>query len=137
MNTPEIGHDVPAPRGSSPAPGSLYGLPLLAFGLIPGPRELFLVVVVALVLYGRSGSRVLIASRRGQPPSPGVRMLRRVLGLPVDPRPRRGATPRAEPAATTGGSSRLFWALTLIAAVAVAALVVTRALIHSAVTSPH
>jgi hypothetical protein len=104
-----------------------------------GLKELALVVIVVLVLYGRSG---VLKSRRFQSIWPWI--------APVKRQPRR---PRSVPAGTAGpadpaqvpGSkpgrpeagpllfrlegNRLFWFLTILAATAVAALVVTRLLI--------
>jgi hypothetical protein len=138
MSDGENSHDVPGWLGVG---FGLMPVPLLAVGLIPGPRELLLVIVVALVLYGRSGTRVLIGSQQGRPPSLGVRLLRRVLGLPVNPKPRRRAGAASDAAVTVAAPptmpGRLFWALTLIAAVAVAALVATHVIVHHAATSPH
>lgn len=119
----------------------LVPLPLLAFGLIPGPREMLLVLLVALVLYGRSGVRVLQTDRSGRPVSPWVRLLRRAFSpVPAHSRRRKAeqaaAAARArstaieEPAPSAHG--RFFWALTLIAAVAVASWIATRAAMHFA-----
>jgi len=114
----------------------LVPLPLLAFGLIPGPREIVLVILVAMVLYGRSGVRVLQAGRSGRPVSPWVRLLRRAFSpVPAHGRRRRAAaTATAESA--PDAHERFFWALVLIAAVAVAAWIVTRAVMHGAAL-PH
>jgi hypothetical protein len=116
--------------GSGGSVGGWLGLvpmPLLAFGLIPGPRELIVVILVALVLYGRSGVRVLQDERAGRPVSPWVRVLRRAFS-PVPAHRRRKAAAAADPPSHTSG--RFFWALALIAAVAVAAWITTRAVIH-------
>lgn len=99
-------------------------------GAMIGIRELVLIVMVALALYGRSGvlkterartvlpwiSPVRRGPRRRSPPSPVAAVRRRVLGASL----------------TRGG--RFFWFLTILAATAVAAWIVTRTLITSDVT---
>lgn len=115
----------------------LAPVPLLAFGLIPGPRELILVILVALVLYGRSGVRVLESSRRGKPVSPWVRMLRAAVS-PTPAHRRKAAAARAGTAQAPPrkpGQGRLFWAFTLIAAVAVAAWIAARVVMHASTLS--
>ena len=96
-------------------------------GAMIGIRELVLIAMVALALYGRSGvlksdraravmpwiSPVRRGPRRNAPPSPVASVRRRVLGASL----------------TRGG--RLFWFLTILAASAVAAWIVTRTLIAS------
>ena len=121
----------------------LVPLPLLAFGLIPGPREILLIMLVALVLYGRSGVRVLQTDRSGRPVSPWVRLLRRLFS-PVPAHSRRRKAEQAAAAARSKARStaieepvpsshgRFFWALALIAAVAVASWIATRAAMHFA-----
>jgi hypothetical protein len=95
-----------------------------------GLKELVLIGLAVLVLYGRSG----VGS------NPYVRVLRPWLS-PVrrpgyGPRRGPGATPTPEPAPTGSNGNgkwlrgdRLFWFLTIVAAAAVAAWVVTRILI--------
>lgn len=85
-----------------------------------GIRELVLIAMVALALYGRSG---MLRSERARTVLPWITPVRR--GRPAPPRRRiLGAS------LTRGG--RLFWGLTLIAAVAVAAWIVTRTMITGA-----
>ena len=111
----------------------LVPMPLVAFGLIPGPREIVVVILVALVLYGRSGVRVLQDERAGRPVSPWVRLLRRAFSPVPAHRRRKAAAARAAAGADppSRSSGRFFWALALIAAVAVAAWITTRAVMHS------
>ncbi len=93
-----------------------------------GPRELVVVAVVALILYGRAGMR-------------HTRHARTVLSwMTVPPRfskPVRRPAPPPEPkrfwaVSQWGRGERLFWSLVLLAMTAVAAWVVTRTLIASA-----
>ena len=75
----------------------LVPMPLVAFGLIPGPREIVVVILVALVLYGRSGVRVLQDERAGRPVSPWVRLLRRAFSGTEFVIDRRNRLPAASP----------------------------------------
>lgn len=92
---------------------------------ILGPREILLVGLVALALYGRVGLR-------------HTHHARTVWSWMIPPRsrPNRRPAPRVEPvpfwslARWTRGE-RLYWALVLVAAAAVVAWVVTRTLIVS------
>jgi hypothetical protein len=122
--------------------------PVLGFG-VPGLRELVLVALVALALYGRTGSRLLLSTRTGRAASPWVRLLRTAFlparTAPADPRsrsrrdaPRPGQPDRARARAWgRWPQGRLFWALALTAAAAVAALVATRVVMHSAAGWTH
>ncbi|HMB07930.1 MAG TPA: hypothetical protein VKP69_29890 [Isosphaeraceae bacterium] len=89
-----------------------------------GLKELVLIGLAFLVLYGRSG----VSSNRY------VRVLRPWLS-PVrrpgyGPRRDPGAAPGAAPSGSNGmRGERLFWSLTIVAAAAVAAWIVTRILI--------
>lgn len=111
-------------------------LPMLGF-LIPGPKEIILVALVALALYGRGGSRLLMSTRYGRMLSPWVRMAETA-------RPKRGSSGRTnEPGLaskpeppTTRPKGRFFWALALMAAAAVAAWVATRVVIQHAASLP-
>jgi hypothetical protein len=102
-----------------------------------GIRELFIVAVVALALYGRSGvlkserfqsiwpwvapvRRPTTAARRGRPNSAAA------VHANPNPEPRRGRVPRF-----VLQGNRLYWFLTILAATAVAAWIVTRTLIAS------
>ena len=93
-----------------------------------GLRELVLIALVTLVLYGRSG---VLKSERAQTVLPWVSPVRR--------RPRPGAPPKAQArdvrsriagAFLTRGN-KLYWALTILAATAVGAWIVTRTLIST------
>jgi hypothetical protein len=99
------------------------------FGVIPGLREIVLLALVTLVLYGRTG---LQAARRGRglPPwlSPVIRR--------TAPAAARGRAPtetdRAAAARSARQADRVFWFLAIVAATAVAAWIVTRTLIVAA-----
>ena len=102
---------------------------MLAFG-IPGLKELVLVGLVALALYGRGGSRLLMATRHGRALQPWL------TAAGIVPRPGQGTTSPASaaPAKTKAprrGYGRLFWVLTISAAAAVAAWVATRMVVMS------
>jgi hypothetical protein len=103
-----------------------FGSPIAWVGLwpflgLPGWRELVLVALVTLALYGRSG---LFRSRH-------LRLLRPWIDRPA------ANSSRAHSATTAPGTSgqprrgdgRVYWALVITASVAVAAWIVTRALI--------
>ena len=94
---------------------------LLAF-ITLGLKEILLIAGVALALYGRSGSRLLRSTRYGRTIDPWLNLVR----IPSGARnPGRGQQqPPAPPA--RGRQSRVFWALALTAAAAVAAWVATR-----------
>jgi hypothetical protein len=77
-------------------------------GLIPGLRELTLIAVVLITLYGRSGA------------------LRAILRPGMRPPPGRGPNARAVGDKAPWLSNRVFLFLTVLAATAVAALVITR-----------
>lgn len=105
--------------------------------MMMGIRELFIVAVVALALYGRSG---VLKSERFQSIWPWVAPIRRPTAAArrsrsnstaaahpdPDPEPRRGRVPRF-----VLQGNRLYWFLTILAATAVAAWIVTRTLIAS------
>jgi hypothetical protein len=108
-------------------PASLWGF----LGGIPGYREVVLLVVVALALYGRSGLQI---ARRGQ-----------TFGLPPWLSPVRRTSPSAArrtqqaPPETTRRSlrgDRVFWFLVILASTAVAAWIDTRTLIVGAPKAP-
>jgi hypothetical protein len=93
-----------------------------------GLRELILVAMVALALYGRSG---VVKSRQFQTVMPWLSPRRRK----VAPSERARST-QAGPSKTQRllkpfllRGNRLFWFLTILAATAVAALIISRALI--------
>jgi hypothetical protein len=95
-----------------------------------GLRELVLITLVTLVLYGRSG---VLKNERVQTVLPWVSPVRR--------HPRRGAPTKPAADVAAGRSriagafltrgNRLYWALTILAATAVATWIVTRTLISS------
>jgi hypothetical protein len=104
-----------------------------------GLRELAVLVVVVLVLYGRSG---VVKSRQFQTIWPWIAPVRRTSrrpgGLRPPPADPRQAAPSPGPAASGAPAAagrlrldgnRLFWFLTILAATAVAAWIVTRMLI--------
>jgi hypothetical protein len=92
---------------------------VLAF-LIPGPREVVLIALVFLALYGRSGARLLMMTRYGRSVQPWLRLV----GLGAKARPK--ASRPAAVAARPWRRGRWFWAFTLVAAAAAAAWVATR-----------
>jgi hypothetical protein len=104
---------------------------LWAFFGIPGLREIVLVAVVSLLLYGRSGLQV---ARRGRGWQRWLSPVRQTSAAAA--RDRAGANPPPSRAGSRWGD-RVFWSLTLIAATAVAAWVVTRALIVGAPKLSH
>ena len=88
-----------------------------------GIRELVMIAVVTLILYGRSG---VLKSERAQTILPWVSPVRRS--------PRPGAPAARAPRSRIAGAfltrgNKLFWALTILAATAVGAWIVTRTLI--------
>ena len=104
-----------------------------------GLRELAMVAAVVLVLYGRTG---VIRSRRFQSIWPWIAPVRRKPDRPATPGGLRRdslgpSAPSAGDAGATAGrprvlqldGNRLFWFLTILAATAVAAWIVTRLLI--------
>jgi hypothetical protein len=89
-----------------------------AFLGLPGLREIALVVLVALVLYGRSGLR---STQYVRAPRLWLAACRRPVSPPTPGRPARGS--KLE--------DRAFWVLAITAATAVAAWIVTRMMIVS------
>lgn len=110
---------------------------LWAFWGIPGLREIALVLLVTLVLYGRSGLQIarrgrglgswVSLARRASAPSSAARTRMRAQARPVVPPARRGFR----------RGDRVFWFLAIVAAAAVAAWVVTRATIVGAPKLSH
>ena len=96
--------------------------PLIAF-ITLGLKEIVMIGLVALALYGRSGSRLIRGTRYGRTIDPWLNLVR--------VRPRAQDPRRPPPAPAPKRQGRLFWALALTAAAAVAAWVATRMLIHS------
>jgi hypothetical protein len=102
---------------------------LWAFLGLPGLREMALLAVVVLVLYGRSGLQV---ARRGGGLLPWwLSPVRRTPASAVRARRISPTQPSAAPAASWR-RDRLFWFLAIIAATAVGAWIVTRTLIVAA-----
>jgi hypothetical protein len=104
-----------------------------------GLKELALLAVVVLVLYGRTG---VLKSRRFQTIAPWISPVRRTSRQAGSGQVRTMAQSQA--GATTAGprhrsflleGNRLYWFLTILAATAVAAWIITRLLILSR-TSP-
>lgn len=95
-----------------------------AFWGIPGVREIVLVALVTLVLYGRSGMQ--IARRGGGLPSWLLPVVRRPPPAASRARPNVNPPPAAD---TSRRGDRVFWFLAILAATAVAAWIVTRTLI--------
>jgi hypothetical protein len=99
-----------------------------------GLRELVLVAMVALALYGRSG---VVKSRQVQTILPWLSPRRRKAPPTEQARSTRArssqAQPRRKPFLLRG--NRLFWFLTILAATAVAALIISRALILTSASS--
>jgi hypothetical protein len=104
-----------------------------------GLKELALVAVVVLVLYGRSG---VVKSRQFQTIWPWISPLRRKTGRPgtrpssLSSRESAAEAPtQAKPVRRSGPlllqGNRLYWLLTILAATAVAAWVITRVMIAS------
>jgi hypothetical protein len=104
-----------------------------------GLRELALVAVVVLILYGRSG---VVKSRQFQTIWPWISPLRRKPGRPGGSGPNLIRSAVAATKNASGNSARvrlpallrgnrLYWFLTILAATAVAAWVVTRVMIAS------
>jgi hypothetical protein len=101
-------------------------------GVIPGLKEIALLAVVVLVLYGRSGLQV---ARRGGGLPPWLSPVRRTAASAA--RARAQAEARTQTQKGVGAESprrgdRLFWFLAIVAATAVGAWVVTRTFIVSA-----
>ena len=93
-----------------------------------GLRELVVVALVVVVLYGRSG---VVKSRQVQTILPWLSPRRRTGGPSGRARSSQAVSPqkppRARPFLLRG--NRLYWFLTILAATAVAALIITRAMI--------
>jgi hypothetical protein len=92
-----------------------------------GLRELILVALVAVALYGRSG---VVKSRQVQTVLPWLSPRRRTGGPSNGARANSASSsrkPSKKPFVLRG--NRLFWFLTILAATAIAALIITRAMI--------
>jgi len=100
-------------------------------GGLPGSREVALLVVVALVLYGRSGLQVV---RRGQGLPPWLLPVRRTAPSATRANTRAHTNTNANATPAAGSSlrgDRVFWFLAILAATAIAAWIVPRTLIVS------
>jgi len=91
-----------------------------------GLKELVLIALVTLVLYGRSG---VLKSERAQSLLPWVSPVRR-RPRPGPPPKAKGVRSRIAGAFLTRGN-KLYWALTILAATAVGAWIITRTLIST------
>ena len=95
-----------------------------------GLKELVLVAMVVVALYGRSG---VVKSRQVQTILPWLSPRRRTGSQSERGRSSQAGSPkkpsRARPFLLRG--NRLYWFLTILAATAVAALIITRAMILS------
>ncbi len=112
-----------------------------------GLKELAVLAAVALALYGRTG---VLRSQRFQSIWPWIAPVRRTSGRPGATRGRVDISGQAAPSqgSPQGGArarrkllrldgNRLFWFLTILAATAVAALIVTRLLILNGAGTAH
>jgi hypothetical protein len=106
-----------------------------------GLREMALLALVVLVLYGRSG---VLKSRRAQTIWRWVAPVRHTRAPSAGARASASSRPRSTAATATAAprplgrarpfllrGNRLFWFLTVLAATAVAALIITRMMIAS------
>jgi hypothetical protein len=102
---------------------------VLAFG-IPGLREIALIALVVLALYGRNGARLLMATPYGRTLQPWLRLVgagsRAAAGRPAT----AAASAPRRPFLLRRG--RWFWAFTLVIAAMAAAWVATRMVVLSA-----
>ncbi len=112
-----------------------------------GLKELAVLAAVVLALYGRSG---VLKSQRFQRILPWIAPVRRTSGRPGVARgpaadPRQAAQSANSPPRAVGArprllrldGNRLFWFVTILAATAVAAWIITRLLILSGAGAPH
>ena len=95
-----------------------------------GLRELVVVALVAVVLYGRSG---VVKSRQVQTILPWLSPKRRTGGQSGRTRSSRGASPQGAPRARPFllRGNRLYWFLTILAATAIATVIIGRMIIAS------
>jgi hypothetical protein len=103
-----------------------------------GLRELVVVALVAVVLYGRSG---VVKSRQVQTILPWLSPKRRTGAQSGRTRSSHGVSPQGPPRPRPFllRGNRLYWFLTILAATAVAALIITRAMILNGASNglPH
>jgi hypothetical protein len=93
--------------------------------LVPGLKEVVLVALVALALYGRSGTRLLRMTRYGRSIEPWLRLVRP---------PSQARRQRSGPAPTPGARrprGPWFWALALTVAAMAVAWVATRVAVYT------
>ncbi len=102
---------------------------LLAF-ITLGLKEIVLIGLVALALYGRSGSRLIRATRYGRTIDPWLNLVR-VRPRSGDPRRQAQAASPVQAPWKSRSQGRVFWALVLLAAAVVAAWVATRVIVLS------
>ena len=94
-----------------------------------GLRELLIIGMVVLVLYGRTG---VLKSRQAKTIMPWLSPVRRTTarrGSPGSPAADRRPGPSRIPGAFLARGNRLYWFVTILAATAVAALIIARTLI--------
>jgi hypothetical protein len=105
---------------------AMTGAPPILLGfLIPGLKELILVALVALALYGRTGSRLLRATPYGRSIEPWLGLIRTGVSARSGTRSQQSPTKKRR-------RGRWFWVAAAMAAVAAAAWVATRIAIHGA-----
>ncbi len=94
-----------------------------------GPRELLLIGMVVLVLYGRTG---VLKSRQAKTIMPWLSPVRRTTARRVAPGSPTAAAPGRPsriPGAFLTRGNRFYWFVTILAATAVATLIIARTLI--------
>jgi hypothetical protein len=107
-----------------PAPLTLP-LPVSLGFLVPGLKEVVLVALVALALYGRSGTRLLRMTPYGRSIEPWLRLVR----PPSQARARRqGGGPAPKTRRPRGA---WFWALALTVGAAAVAWIATRVAVYT------
>ncbi len=101
-----------------------------------GLRELLIIGMVVVVLYGRSG---VLKSPHAKTILPWLSPVRRSSARRMPPGSRTAedsAGPSSIPGAFLARGNRLYWFLTILAATAVAALIIARALITKGSSTP-
>jgi len=94
-----------------------------------GLRELLIIGMVVLVLYGRTG---VLKSRQAKTILPWLSPVRRPTARRADPGSPAAAVPGGPsriPGASLTRGNRFYWFVTILAATAVAALIIARTLI--------
>ncbi len=129
----------PMPRwpGRAGTDGSCgFGTRIGRWDIMIGLRELLIIGMVVLVLYGRSG---VLKSPHAKTILPWLSPVRRTSARRVPPGSRAttvSAGPASIPGAFLARGNRLYWFLTILAATAVAALIIARALITKGSSTP-